>query len=134
MLKTYRGSCHCGAVRFEAEIDLAAGTSRCNCSICAKQRAWGVIVKPDAFRLLAGQDSLGDYQWGMKVGHHHFCKVCGVRTHGQGDVPEIGGKYVGVAVSALDDVAPEDLAAAPVTYCDGLANAWWQPPAVTAYL
>jgi hypothetical protein len=31
MKRTYHGSCQCGAVRFECELDLAEGTSKCNC-------------------------------------------------------------------------------------------------------
>jgi hypothetical protein len=38
MLKTYKGGCHCGAVHFEADIDLAHGANKCDCSIRAETR------------------------------------------------------------------------------------------------
>jgi hypothetical protein len=45
MIKTFSGSCHCGAVRFGADIDLGLGTNKCNCSICTKIWNWKVFAK-----------------------------------------------------------------------------------------
>jgi hypothetical protein len=132
--KTYRGSCHCGAVRFEVDADLAAGSGRCNCSICRKTRNWSVIVKPEAFRLLAGAEALSDYQFGSKSGHLTFCKHCGVRAFSHGYVEQIGGDYRSVQLGCLDDVDDATLAAVPIRYFDGRNDQWERPPAETRHL
>ena len=87
-----------------------------------------------SFRLLSGQEALGEYQFGTRSGHHRFCKTCGIAPFGDGYVEEIGGAFVSVQVLCLDDVPLEELEAAPVNYADGLHNAWWQEPAEKAVL
>lgn len=132
--QTYHGSCHCGAVRFEADIDFDAGTGRCNCSICTKLRKWGATVKPEAFRLLAGKDSLSEYQYGSKSGTYRFCRRCGLHAFCDGYIEEIGGAYVSINIACLDDAPPETLIAAPVTWYNGRDDKWWETPAETRHL
>jgi len=133
MMKTYRGSCHCGAVTFEAEIDLAQSTYRCNCSICRRTRFWPAIAKPDGFRLLTGESDLTKYVFNTHKNHHYFCKHCGVRAFGIGNETPVG-KMVGVNVMCLEGVSEEELSKVPVTYVDGLYDNWQNPPAFCSHL
>ncbi len=134
MTRTYQGSCHCGAVRYEADIDLSQGTFKCNCSICTKGRNWLTMVSPENFRLLDGEAELTDYQFGRKVIHHLFCRHCGIRSFGWADAPEFGGKKYAVNLLCLDNVDVKDLVGAPVAYVDGRNDNWQSPPAETRHL
>lgn len=133
--KTYRGSCHCGRIKFEATLDLAVGTTKCNCTSCWKKRWWSARVAPENFRSLGGEQELSDYKPGAATGHRGFCKHCGVIPYAWVDVaPWNPSVYVAVSVAALDDVDPAEIIASPVTYCDGKADNWWNPPAETRHL
>src|SRR5216117_2543038 len=55
MKRTYKGSCHCGAVRFECDLDLSAGTTRCNCKFCSKARFWMAFTKGGSLPAFGGE-------------------------------------------------------------------------------
>lgn len=113
-MTTYNGSCHCGAVTFQATTNLAKPVS-CNCSICGRS-GWVLTFVPEAsFQLAKGADSLTDYQFGQKRLHHTFCKVCGVRPFSRGNAPD-GRAMVAVNIRCLEGVDADSL---QVTRFDG---------------
>jgi hypothetical protein len=123
-VKKHLGSCHCGDVRFEVEIDASNG-SRCNCTVCTKISATGGMVKPGAFKLLSEESKLGVYEWGGRISKRYFCKQCGIHCFGRGHLEQLGGDYVSVNFNCLDDI---DLRDVKVIHWDGRHNNWQAGP------
>ena len=116
----HHGSCHCGAVRFEAQVDATSG-SRCNCTVCTKIGSLATIIPPAAFRLLSGERDLSAYEWGGRTAKRYFCKTCGITCFSRGYLEQLGGEYISISLSALDDI---DTADVKVGYWDGRHNNW----------
>jgi len=96
VISTYNGGCHCGGLRFEAELDLSAGTIKCNCSYCAKSRLWLARTETKDFR---ASGEAKDYRGRNPVAHHFFCPQCGVHVYDRVDAPNMLGRaYVNVSV------------------------------------
>lgn len=134
--RTYHGSCHCQAVRYEADFDLAAGSNRCNCSLCSKARAWFAFVRDDGFRLLAGEEALSTYRWtppgqaepGLT---YRFCSRCGIRLDAIGELAQLGGRFHAIHVPTLDDTDREELVRAPLNFIDNAHDRPDRAPADT---
>lgn len=133
MLKTYRGRCHCGAVQFEAELDLTQSTYRCNCSICRRTRFWPAVAREDGFRLLAGEGELTKYLFNTHKNEHYFCRHCGVRAFGIGTETPIGKMY-GVNLGCIDELDDEVLSRLSITYVDGREDRWGSTPVFCNHL
>lgn len=149
MKQTYQGSCHCGAVRFEAKIDLAppgerspperpgpwwTTTFRCNCSYCAKSRYWKAFVHSSDFNWLTGQNVSSVYRFAGHEIDHYFCSTCGIQPFVRSTLEQLGGEFYCVNIACLDNVPDEVLAAAPIRYEDGRNDEWTRAPAITSYL
>src|ERR1700759_4380068 len=107
-MKTHQGSCHCGAVGYEADLDLQSA-SYCNCRSCLKLGIFGVMAKPEDLRVTRGEDQLT--AWATNVGHRYFCKACGTHLFGRGDLKEWRGPFSAINVNTLDDIDPSTIPA-----------------------
>ena len=104
------GGCHCGAVRFSAELASRLTAHDCNCSICSKTGFLHVIVPEDRFRLLAGADRLTSYSFNTGGARHLFCDTCGVKGFYR---PRSNPDGWSVNARCLDDYATLDLRVEP---------------------
>ena len=103
---TLKGSCHCGAVRFDVTLTEGfASARRCTCSICRMRGAVAVTSTPDAFAISQGEDKLATYRFNTKSAEHHFCSVCGIYTHHK---RRSNPNQLGVNVACLEGVSPFD--------------------------
>ena len=74
------GACHCGTVKFTADIAEPPRGARCDCSICSTKGAVTVGTPLEGLQILAGEDALTLYQFNTGVAKHTFCSVCGVKA------------------------------------------------------
>ena len=115
MTTSHTGSCHCGAVRYTAEVDLAKPVIACNCSMCGRSGSMLSFVPADKFTLEQGQDALTDYLFNKEKIHHLFCKVCGIKSFARGVGPD-GKEMYAVNARCLEGVDPGTL---EVKHVDG---------------
>jgi hypothetical protein len=113
-LEKRSGGCHCGAVRFDVELDLGEPVTACNCSMCGRTGTLLQFVPAAKFTLLSGADALTLYQFNKRQIDHPFCKVCGVKSFARAMGPK--GPTVAVNARCLDGV---DITQLKVSHYDG---------------
>ena len=115
MKKTYRGSCHCGAVAYEVQGELK-GAMACNCSICRRKGSLLWFVPRSALTLLTPQSASSVYEFNKHVIKHRFCPKCGIHPYAEAVDPRSGKPMAAINTRCLEGV---DFAALPVQHFDG---------------
>jgi hypothetical protein len=113
VLEERAGGCHCGRVRFRAQVDPDL-LSQCNCTVCTKKGILHLPVALQNFELLCGKNSLTTYTFGTGVAQHTFCSHCG--THAL-HVPRSQPDRITVNTLCLDEIDGASLK--PTRFFDG---------------
>lgn len=94
----HRGSCLCGAVRFEVAGDLPAPDA-CHCRACRKQSGHYFVSTdvPRSAVTIHGADSIGWYSSSPKV-RRGFCTTCGASLFWDPPARD----WIGIAMGAFD--------------------------------
>jgi hypothetical protein len=92
-------------VKFRVRADLAT-LLECNCSVCTKKGILHLIVPPEDFELLCGEEELATYQFNTNTAKHTFCRHCGMHPF---YVPRSDPDKISVNARCLDGVDPAAL-------------------------
>ena len=106
--RTYAGSCHCGAVRYEVTMTPPEKAVACNCSHCTRAGWLLAFVPAESFKLLSGKDQLQEYLFNKRHIHHQFCRTCGI--HPFSSATDKNGKpTVSINLRSLEEIDPSKL-------------------------
>ncbi len=110
----YKGSCHCGKIKFEVEGEIKNALA-CNCSICSKKASLLSFFPRENLNLLTPESNLSTYTFNKHVIQHRFCNTCGIHPFGEAKDPK-GNLTAAVNIRCLDDF---DYSEIPVQNYDG---------------
>ena len=100
---SYKGSCHCGSVTYEAEGELGK-VMECNCSHCARKGFLLWFVPRNQLRLSRPDAKLTTYTFNKHVIKHQFCPTCGTQPFAYGVDPQSGAEMAAINVRCLEGV------------------------------
>ena len=123
---SYRGSCHCSAVTFRIDAEIAELTT-CDCSLCRRKNALMTKVHESALTILSGEDMLSAYAWNTHRAKHFF-KRCGVYTFHR---KRAASDHFGINVFCLEVF---DVRAFPVRATEGIGMSVVDSAARTEWL
>jgi hypothetical protein len=106
--RTYEGSCHCGAVRYEVTMTPPEKAVACNCSHCSRTGWLLTFVPAESFKLLSGEDQLQEYLFNKKHIHHQFCRNCGVHPFSRAN-DKNGKPTVSINLRCIQEMDPSKL-------------------------
>ena len=103
----YTGSCQCGAVAYEVDVDISEPVA-CNCSRCRRLGSLLAFAPRSAFTLVRGEDATTEYLFNKHTIHHLFCATCGIQSYSFASLPD-GTEMIAINVNCLDGVDPRSL-------------------------